>query len=95
MRNDPLETRYVNSIFLCDLIVVVVDILYCCKASLSQSFFCKVHLYLYCIHTVLAFSVVRFNTTQFSRSVIPAVTRLWNDLPNHVVESVQLQNLVE
>ena len=41
----------------------------------------------------LAFSVVRFNTTQFSSSFIPAVTRLWNDLPNHVVESMQLQNL--
>ena len=40
----------------------------------------------------LVFSVVRFNTTQFSRSFILAVTRLWNDLPNHVVESVQLQN---
>ena len=40
----------------------------------------------------LAFSVVRFNTTQFSRSFIPAVTRLWNDLPDHVIESVQLQN---
>ena len=40
----------------------------------------------------LAFSVVRFNATQFTRSFIPAVTRLWNDLPNHVVESVQLQN---
>ena len=35
-----------------------------------------------------AFSVMRSNTTQFSRSFIPAVTRLWNDLPNHVVESV-------
>ena len=32
-----------------------------------------------------AFSVVRFNTTQFSGSFIPAVTRLWNDLPNHAV----------
>ena len=41
----------------------------------------------------LAFSVVRFNTTQFSRSFISAVTRLWNDHLNHVVESVQLQNL--
>ena len=33
----------------------------------------------------VAFSVVRFNTTQFSRSFIPAVTILWNDFPNHVV----------
>ena len=40
----------------------------------------------------LAFSVVRFNTTHFSISLIPAVISLWNDLPNHVVESVQLQN---
>ena len=40
----------------------------------------------------LPFSVVRFNTIQFFRSFIPAVTRLWNELPNHVVESVQLQN---
>ena len=34
---------------------------------------------------IAAFFVVRFNTNQFSRSFIPAVTRLWNDLPNHVV----------
>ena len=40
----------------------------------------------------LAFSHGRLNTTQFFRSFVPAVTRLWNDLPNHVVESVQLQN---
>ena len=40
----------------------------------------------------LAFSVVRFNTIQFSSSFILAVTILWNDLPNHVVESVQRQN---
>ena len=40
----------------------------------------------------LAFSVVRFNTTQFSRSFVPAVTRFWNDLPIHIVKSVQLQN---
>ena len=37
-------------------------------------------------------SVMRFNTTQFFRGFIPAVTRLWNDNPNHTVESVQLQN---
>ena len=40
----------------------------------------------------LDFSVVRFNSTQLSGSFIPAATRLWNDLPSHVVESVQLQN---
>ena len=39
----------------------------------------------------LAFSFVRFNTTQFPRSFIPSVTRLWNDLPSHVVESLELQ----
>ena len=39
----------------------------------------------------LAFSVVRSNTIQFFRSLIPAVNRLWNDLPNHSVESQQLQ----
>ena len=38
----------------------------------------------------LAFSVVRFNAIQFTRSFITAVTRLLNDLPNHVIESVQL-----
>ena len=41
--------------------------------------------------TTLPF-LLRFNTTQFSRSFIPPVTRLWNDLPNHVVESVQPHN---
>ena len=39
-----------------------------------------------------AFSFVRFNTTQFSRSFIPSVTRLWNELPSHIVESLELQN---
>lgn len=38
-----------------------------------------------------AFSITRLNTTQYSRSFIPAVTKLWNDLPNRVVESVELQ----
>ena len=41
----------------------------------------------------LAFSVVRFNAAQFSRSFNPAVTRLWNDFSNYVVESVQLKNI--
>ncbi|XP_068245377.1 tigger transposable element-derived protein 1-like [Palaemon carinicauda] len=31
------------------------------------------------------------NTTQYSRSFIPAMTKLWNDLPNHVVETDELQ----
>ena len=39
----------------------------------------------------LAFSSVRFNTNQYSRSFIPAVTKLWNDLPNNVVELDDLQ----
>ena len=39
----------------------------------------------------LAFSEVRFNTTQFSGNFIPAVARLWNNLPIYSVESVQLQ----
>ena len=42
---------------------------------------------------ILAISVVSSITTQFSRSFILAVTRLWNDLLNHVVESVKLQKL--
>ncbi|XP_068221278.1 uncharacterized protein [Palaemon carinicauda] len=29
-----------------------------------------------------AFFIMRLNTTQYSRSFIPAVTKLWNDLPN-------------
>ena len=40
----------------------------------------------------LALSFGRSNTTKFSKSFIPAITRLWNDMPNHV-DSVQLQNL--
>ena len=39
----------------------------------------------------LAFSFVRFNTAQFSRSFIPSVTSLWNELPSQVVESLELQ----
>ena len=38
-----------------------------------------------------AFSSVRCNTSQFSRSFIPSVTRLWNELPSPVVESLELQ----
>ena len=40
----------------------------------------------------LAFSFVRFNTAQFSRSFIPSMTRLWNELPSQVVESLKLQS---
>ena len=40
----------------------------------------------------LDFSFVRSNTTQFSRSFILAITRLWNDLPNQNKESALLQN---
>ena len=40
----------------------------------------------------LAFSFVMFNTAQFSKSFIPSVTRLWNDLPSQIVESLELQN---
>ena len=38
-----------------------------------------------------AFSIVRCNTSQFSRSFIPSVTRIWNELPSQVVESLELQ----
>ena len=38
-----------------------------------------------------AFSFVRYNTVQFSRSFIPAITRLWNGLPSPIVESAELQ----
>ena len=40
----------------------------------------------------LAISVMRYKTTPFSRSFMPAVNRLWKDLPNHVVEYVQFQS---
>ena len=39
----------------------------------------------------LAFAAVRHNTNQYERSFIPAATRLWNELPSHVVESRELQ----
>ena len=42
----------------------------------------------------LAFSVVRSNTIQFPKTFHPAVTRLWNDLPNHVVEYTRLPTLI-
>ena len=38
-----------------------------------------------------AFTPTRFNTTQFSRSFIPGTTKLWNELPSVVVESLELQ----
>ena len=39
----------------------------------------------------LAFAAVRHNTNQYQRSFIPAATRLWNELPSHIVESQELQ----
>ena len=39
----------------------------------------------------LSFSSLRFSTTQYSRSFIPATTKLWNSLPSLVVESTELQ----
>ena len=39
----------------------------------------------------LAFAAVRHNTNQYERSFILATTRLWNELPSHVVESQELQ----
>ena len=37
------------------------------------------------------FSSIRLNTSQYSRSFIPATTKLWNSLPSCVVESLELQ----
>ena len=34
------------------------------------------------------FSVIRFRTSQFSRSFFPALVRVWNTLPRDIVESV-------
>ena len=39
-----------------------------------------------------AFTPMRFNTTQYSRSFIPNTTKLWNGLPSVVVESSDMQN---
>ena len=39
----------------------------------------------------LAFTVQRYNTSQYSRCFIPATTRLWNELPSSIVESQELQ----
>ena len=51
------------------------------------------HNFIYFVTTLtFCYIYIAFITTQFSRSFIPAVTRFWNDLPNHVLESVQLQN---
>ena len=38
-----------------------------------------------------SFTPMRFNTTQYSRSFIPSTTKLWNELPSGVVESLELQ----
>ena len=39
----------------------------------------------------LALAAVRHNTNQYERSFIPAGNRLWIELPNHIVESQELQ----
>ena len=39
----------------------------------------------------VSFSSIRYNTNQYSRCFIPAVTKLWNTLPSAVVESVDMQ----
>ena len=38
-----------------------------------------------------SFIFSRFNIAQYSRSFILATTKLWNDLPSHVVEYLDLQ----
>merc|ERR1711911_334421 len=38
-----------------------------------------------------AFTSMRFNTIQYSRSFVSSTTKLWNDLPSAVVESLELQ----
>ena len=40
----------------------------------------------------LAFTPIRCNTNQYSRSFIPNTIDLWNELPSSVVESVDLQS---
>ena len=39
----------------------------------------------------LSFSPMRFNTSQYSRCFIPAITKLWNDLHSVTVETTELQ----
>ena len=39
----------------------------------------------------LSFSPIRFSTAQYSRSFLPATTKLWNSLPSFIVESPELQ----
>ena len=34
---------------------------------------------------------MRFHTSQYSRCFIPATTKLWNALPNMIVEATELQ----
>ena len=40
----------------------------------------------------LSFSSIRLSTAQYSRSFIPATTKLWNSLPSVIFESSELQN---
>ena len=39
----------------------------------------------------LSFSRIRFHTSQYYRCFIPAVTKLWNELPSMIVEPTELQ----
>ena len=41
----------------------------------------------------LSFSPMRFHTSQYSRCFIPATTKLWNELPNMIVEATELQKI--
>ena len=41
----------------------------------------------------IPFSSARFNSMQFSRSFILAMTKMWNGLPSAVVESSDLQKV--
>ena len=34
---------------------------------------------------------MRFHTSQYSRCFIPATTKLWNELPDMIVETTELQ----
>ena len=39
----------------------------------------------------LSFSPMRFHTSQYSRCFIPAITKLWNELPSIIVEAAEPQ----
>ena len=42
----------------------------------------------------LSFSPMRFHNSQHSRCFIPAITKLWNELPSMIVEATELQKNV-